>query len=168
MKKLISLLLALCLLLSLSSALADGNTLVYASDFTAGTDEWFARGAESVFRTTEATLRTEGRTSDWNSTGRYFELVAGNRYNLSVEVYQDGEDSAAFMISLERSLDGITELILDFEKLDYISSAGLRVLLEAELAMEAKGAEQVKVVNLNEAIRETFEITGFEQVVAID
>ena len=87
---------------------------------------------------------------------------------IALEGELDTLSSPDFEAMLEPLLDEAQSVTLDFEKLNYISSAGLRVLLEAELAMEAKGAEQVKVVNLNEAIRETFEITGFEQVVAID
>ena len=106
MKKVISFLLALGLIVGQASAAGAEETLVYQSDFNAGTDDWYARGAEKIFRTTEATLRTEGRTADWNSPGRYFELVAGNRYELSVEVFQDEADSVPFMISLERSKEG--------------------------------------------------------------
>ena len=59
-----------------------------------------------VYRTTEGTLRTEGRTSDWHSPGRDFPLVEGCLYNLSVEVYQNEADSAAFMISIAHTKDG--------------------------------------------------------------
>ena len=103
MKKRISILLALCLLFTLAGAAAAEDTLVYESAFAAGDDDWFARGAQKVFHTTEATLRTEGRTADWNSPGRYFELVAGNEYKVSVEVLQNDTDSANFLISMERS-----------------------------------------------------------------
>jgi anti-anti-sigma factor len=57
---------------------------------------------------------------------------------------------------------------IDFEKLEYISSAGLRVLLAAEQAMEEKGGQQVKVVNLNDTIRNIFNITGFEDVLSLE
>ena len=103
MQKRISILLVLCLLLTLAGTAAAENTLVYESAFAAGDDDWFARGAQKVFHTTEGTLRTEGRTSDWNSPGRYFELVAGNEYKVSVEVLQNDTDSANFLISMERS-----------------------------------------------------------------
>ncbi len=78
----------------------------YTSRFAAGTDGWYARGAQSVYRTTEGTLRTEGRTSDWHSPGRDFVLVEGCLYKLSVEVYQAEADSAEFMISVAHSKDG--------------------------------------------------------------
>ena len=55
---------------------------------------------------------------------------------------------------------------LDFEKLDYISSAGLRVLLSAHKAMTAKGG--MKVTNVNEIVREVFEVTGFADILDIE
>ena len=100
MKKLISFLLAACLMLALVNVSAAEPVLVYASDFAAGDDGWAGRGAFS-YHTTEATLRTEMRTSDWNSPGRSFELVAGTEYDISVEIFQDEADSAEFIISLE-------------------------------------------------------------------
>ena len=109
MKKLIGLLLAFCLVMTLASSFADANTVVYESAFAAGDDGWFARGAQKVYHTTEATLRTEGRTSDWNSPGRYFELVAGNEYTVSAEILQNDTDSANFLISMERTDDSGTD-----------------------------------------------------------
>ena len=103
MKKIISFLLTGCLMMSLTGAFAEQAALVYASSFAAGDDDWTARGASRVYHTTEGTLRTEGRTADWHSPGRSFELVAGNEYRLSVEIYQDEKESADFLISLERS-----------------------------------------------------------------
>ena len=63
----------------MTAAHAGQETLVYASAFGAGTDLWYARGAQKVYHTTEATLRTEGRTSDWHSPGRNFELAADRK-----------------------------------------------------------------------------------------
>ena len=103
MKKAICWLLASCLMMTAAGAAAASETLVYASDFKAGDDDWYARGAQKVYHTTEGTLRTEGRTADWNSPGRSFELVPDNEYTLSVEVFQDETESANFIISLERS-----------------------------------------------------------------
>ena len=103
MKKAISILLILCLMITMAGAALAEDTLVYESSFAAGNDDWFARGAQNVKNTPEATLRTEGRTADWNSPGRYFELVAGNEYKVSVEILQNDTDSANFLISMERS-----------------------------------------------------------------
>ena len=67
---------------------------------------------------------------------------------------------------LKDSLDGVKELVMDFEKLDYISSAGLRVLLSAQKIMSKQG--QMKVVNVNETIMEIFEVTGFSDILTLE
>lgn len=66
---------------------------------------------------------------------------------------------------LDASAEDITELVLDFEKLDYISSAGLRVLLAAQKRMNRQGEMTVK--NVNADIKEVFEITGFCDILTI-
>lgn len=66
---------------------------------------------------------------------------------------------------LNASLDGAESLVLDFGKLDYISSAGLRVLLSAHKAMALKGG--MKVTNVNEIVAEVFEVTGFADILTI-
>ncbi len=68
--------------------------------------------------------------------------------------------------ALRDALNGITSLTFDFEKLDYISSAGLRVLLSAQKAMLAKGS--MKVTHVNETIMEIFEVTGFVDILTIE
>lgn len=65
-----------------------------------------------------------------------------------------------------KALDGVDSLILDFSKLDYISSAGLRVLLSAHKAMSAKGG--MKVTNVNDIVREVFDVTGFADILSIE
>ena len=87
---------------------------------------------------------------------------------IALEGELDTLSSPDFEDMLEPLLAEAESLTLDFEKLEYISSAGLRVLLAAEQAMEEKGAEQVRVVNLNSTIRNIFDITGFTDVLAVD
>jgi anti-sigma B factor antagonist len=67
---------------------------------------------------------------------------------------------------LKKSLDGVETLNLDFSKLDYISSAGLRVLLSAHKLMSAKGG--MKVTNVNDVVQEVFEVTGFADILTIE
>ncbi len=67
---------------------------------------------------------------------------------------------------IKTELDGVTELIFDFSKLDYISSAGLRVLLAAQKIMNAQGA--MKVTNVNDIVSEIFEVTGFSDILTIE
>ena len=67
---------------------------------------------------------------------------------------------------LRDSLDGVDELILDFKELDYISSAGLRVLLSAQKVMTKQGS--MKVTQVNDTIMEIFEVTGFSEILTIE
>ncbi len=105
MKKLLSILLTLCLMMSLVSAFASSETLVYESSFAAGEDDWYARGAQRVYHTTEATLRVEGRTADWNGMTRYFELIPDNEYTVSFEIYQDQVADARIVMSAQYNDD---------------------------------------------------------------
>lgn len=66
---------------------------------------------------------------------------------------------------LKESLPGITDLTLDFEKLEYISSAGLRVLLSAQKIMNNQG--EMRVANVNEVIMEILEVTGFIDILTV-
>lgn len=66
---------------------------------------------------------------------------------------------------LKQSLSGIEELVLDFAGLEYLSSAGLRILLSAQKMMNRQGSMVVK--NVNETIMEIFEVTGFVDVLTI-
>lgn len=68
--------------------------------------------------------------------------------------------------TLKENLDGITELILDFAGLDYISSAGLRLLLSLQKIMNKQGSMKIK--NVNEIVAEIFEVTGFSEILTIE
>jgi anti-anti-sigma factor len=67
---------------------------------------------------------------------------------------------------IDTSLENVKELIMDFEKLDYISSAGLRILISAQKIMNNNGS--MKVVKVNESIMEIFEVTGFADILTIE
>ena len=66
---------------------------------------------------------------------------------------------------IKEMLPGLRSLTLDFKKLDYISSAGLRVLLSAQKAMNKQGS--MTVTHVNETIMEIFEVTGFSDILTI-
>ena len=66
--------------------------------------------------------------------------------------------------AVKEVLPGLTELTFDLQKLDYISSAGLRVLLMSQKAMNAQG--KMTVVNVNETIMEIFDVTGFTEILS--
>ena len=67
---------------------------------------------------------------------------------------------------IKSELDGITELTFDFTKLDYISSAGLRIILSAQKIMNNQG--QMKIVGANEIVMEVFDLTGFSGILTIE
>ena len=67
---------------------------------------------------------------------------------------------------LKASMDGVTALIIDMAALEYISSAGLRVLLSAQKIMNKQGT--MKVLHVNETIMEIFEVTGFSDILTIE
>lgn len=66
---------------------------------------------------------------------------------------------------LKDSLDAVTNLVLDLSELEYISSAGLRVLLSAQKTMNKQG--KMEVTGASEAIMEIFEVTGFSDILTI-
>ena len=72
--------------------------------------------------------------------------------------------------ALEAAIDGcatdIKELILDCSALEYVSSAGLRVILKAQKLMNAQGT--MKLTHVNETIMEVFDITGFADILTIE
>ena len=71
---------------------------------------------------------------------------------------------------LEATVDGciagLKDLVMDCIELEYVSSAGLRVILKAQKLMNAQGT--MKVMNVNETIMEVFEITGFADILNIE
>ena len=68
--------------------------------------------------------------------------------------------------ALNEALEDANELEMDFEKLEYISSAGLRVLLAAQKQMNKQGS--MKLVKVNETIMGIFEVTGFSEILTIE
>lgn len=67
---------------------------------------------------------------------------------------------------IKSSLEGVTELILDFEKLEYISSAGLRVILSAQKQMNKQGS--MKVIKVSPDVNEILDVTGFVDILTIE
>ncbi len=96
--------------------------------------------------------------------------ITKNQNGKDLEIALEGRLDTTTAPDLEKELkadlDGIDTLKLDFSKLDYISSAGLRVLISAHKVMAPKGG--MKVVNVNEIVREVFDVTGFSDVLNIE
>ena len=68
--------------------------------------------------------------------------------------------------TIDGSIAGIKDLVLDCEALEYVSSAGLRVILKAQKLMNAQG--NMKLTHVNETIMEVFDITGFADILTIE
>ena len=96
--------------------------------------------------------------------------IIRNQNGMTLEITLEGRLDTTTAPELEKelkdSLDGVDALTLDFAKLDYISSAGLRVLLSAHKAMSKK--DGMKVVNVNEIVQEVFDVTGFADILTIE
>lgn len=67
---------------------------------------------------------------------------------------------------LKHNISGVERLVFDFMKLEYLSSAGLRVLLSAQKVMNKQGEMVIK--NVNETIADIFEVTGFSDILMIE
>ena len=85
---------------------------------------------------------------------------------LALEGRLDPTTAPALEEELKNSLEGVAELTLDFEKLEYISSAGLRVLLSAQKQMNKQGKMTIR--NVCADIMEVFEITGFSDILTVE
>ena len=90
----------------------------------------------------------------------------GSVLALALEGRLDALTSPELENTLKKSLEGIDSLVLDFSKLDYVSSAGLRTLLSAHKRMSAQGS--MKMTNVNEGVMEIFKMTGFADILLIE
>lgn len=90
----------------------------------------------------------------------------GATLTLALEGRLDTTTAPQLESEVKDSLTGVTELILDFTALEYISSAGLRVVLSAQKAMNKQGSMVVRGVN--EYVMEVLEVTGFADILTIE
>ena len=90
----------------------------------------------------------------------------GNQLCLSLEGRLDTTTAPELEKVIKSSLDGVTELTIDMGSLDYLSSAGLRILLGAQKTMNKQGS--MKVTHVNDTIMEIFEVTGFVDILTIE
>lgn len=86
--------------------------------------------------------------------------------NIALEGRLDTTTAPQLEAELKESIADNTELILDFAKLEYLSSAGLRVLLAAQKIMNKQGKMVIR--NVNDVIAEVFEVTGFSDILTIE
>lgn len=93
--------------------------------------------------------------------------ISGNTVTLALSGRLDTVTSTQLTDELEQSFEaGSINLILDFGDLNYISSAGLRVLLTTQKRVNALGTK-LKIISVNDTVREIFDITGFSNVLEI-
>lgn len=90
---------------------------------------------------------------------------SGTKLILSVEGRLDTLTAPELEKEINASLGGVEEIVFDFSKLEYISSAGLRVLLSAQKKAAGKGG--CTVTGANETVKEIFDITGFADILNI-
>ena len=90
----------------------------------------------------------------------------GNSLYLALEGRLDTNTAPELEASIKGSIDGVEELTIDMEALDYLSSAGLRVLLGAQKIMNKQGS--MRVTHVNDTIMEIFEVTGFADILTIE
>ncbi len=89
--------------------------------------------------------------------GGKLEIKVSGRLDTTTAPQLDGE--------IKESVDGVTELIFDLGDLEYISSAGLRVLLASQKTMNKQG--EMKVTAVSGPVMEIFEVTGFSEILTI-
>ena len=90
----------------------------------------------------------------------------GNTLEIALEGRLDTVTAPELEAELKDSTEKADALVFDLTKLDYISSAGLRVLLSAHKAMSKKGG--MKVTHVNEIVQEVFDVTGFSDILTIE
>ena len=89
----------------------------------------------------------------------------GGKLTIALEGRLDTSTAPQLEDSLKNSLNGVDTLVFDFSSLEYISSAGLRVLLQAQKQMNKQGS--MTVTNVSSEIMEIFEVTGFSDILTI-
>ncbi|MBR3188391.1 MAG: STAS domain-containing protein [Lachnospiraceae bacterium] len=90
----------------------------------------------------------------------------GTDFAIALEGRLDTTTAPQLEKELKEDVNGVTELTFDFAKLEYISSAGLRVLLSAQKIMNKQGHMVIR--NVNDDIMEIFEVTGFSDILDIE
>ncbi len=93
-------------------------------------------------------------------------IKSKNETELNIALQGRLDTSTSPLLEAELELEGISKLVFDFSELEYISSAGLRILLSAQKTMNRQG--EMIIRNVNGDIMEVFEITGFCDILTIE
>jgi anti-sigma B factor antagonist len=92
--------------------------------------------------------------------------TSGNTTSLKVIGRLDTTTAPQLESTIDACIAGVEEFILDFSELEYVSSAGLRVILKTQKQMNVQG--EMKIINVNDTIMEVFDITGFADILTIE
>ena len=92
-------------------------------------------------------------------------ISEGSKLTIVIEGRLDTNSSPKLEAELRQSVSGVTEFVFDFSGVEYISSAGLRVLLAAQKVMNRQGS--MRLVGVSAEVMEVFEITGFADILTI-
>lgn len=90
----------------------------------------------------------------------------GTKLTVAVEGKLGTTSAAELEKAVKANIDGITELVFDLEKVDYIASAGLRVLLSTAKVMKKQGS--MKIIHVTEPVMDVFTFTGMADVMDIE
>ena len=122
---------------------------------------WYNHFADAILYHTKAKNNKKGGDIMLNIEKK---VENGNAF-FALEGRLDTVTAPELEKEIKDSLDGVKSLVLDFEKVEYISSAGLRVLLSTQKIMNKQG--EMKLINVNSDIMEIFEVTGFSDILTI-
>ena len=106
---------------------------------------------------------------EYPSSGRWVMEISQKRNDAQLTVTVSGRLDSSNADELEEavsSLDGISELIFDISALEYLSSAGLRILLVTQRKMNRQGKMIVR--GANETVRDIFDVTGFSTILTLE
>ena len=92
--------------------------------------------------------------------------LEGSELFVEIEGNIDTVTAPDLNASLNESINGVTSIFFDFKKVDYISSAGLRVLLSAQKIMNRQGS--MKLIHVRDEVKEIFEVTGFLDILTVE
>lgn len=90
----------------------------------------------------------------------------GNKLSVKLVGRLDTVTAPQLESQLKEDIGGVSDLVFDFSALDYVSSAGLRVLLSTQKIMNKQGS--MVITNVNESVMEVFEVTGFVDLLTIE
>ena len=118
-----------------------------------------------IITRTESIQRRRKRKQDMLNTT--MNIKDGELY-VALEGRLDTLTAPGFEKEMETYFGKMNAVTMDFEELEYISSAGLRTILSVQQYMEENGYRDVKVINVNQTVRETFEVTGFMDLIDVE